>query len=138
MIVNGKVRRFRALTSTSIRRNSNRDRSRAIAAAALAALSISAGSNLVHAGVTVTATSVGTATAWPGSPVITTAPPNVTPLVPENLDNGRVVSQIFTPASSFTLDQLAIYSSGGPGDSGTSITSIHLFDINNPHSLPGS
>jgi hypothetical protein len=77
---------------------------------------------------------------WPGSPAIMTyAAPN-TPAdanrVPENFDNGRVVSQTFTANTTMTLTGITI-STVGAGSPTVPLT-VHLFDIVNPNSLPGS
>src|SRR4051812_2228306 len=91
-----------------------------------------------HAGVTVTSIDATGASAWPDAPTIATVRPNATNLVAENLDGGRVVAQTFTPTAALSLGSIPVMSAGGGGDNGINLQTIHLFDVNLPHSLPGS
>ena len=114
--------------------------SRRMTLRAAAIVAVAASATISYADVTLTTTSVNGASVFPGTPVIATAPPNYSPNVPENLDNGRIVTQVFTPTSNFTLDKISFVSTGGPGDGGTSITSIHLYELVDPPAAnyPGS
>src|SRR5689334_14712306 len=90
----------------------------ALSSAAAAVLGFGA---MSFAGVTVSTVSDATSTAaFPGTPAIQTIPglPSSHVLVNEGFDDSRVEAQTFQPTSSFTLDQIQIYISGGSGDSG--------------------
>lgn len=94
----------------------------------------------VYAGVTISSVSMGSAAGsanWAGSPILMTAQPTngtVAAWVPENFDgNGgnRVVAQTFVPSTTFTLDQISIFSSGG-GGTGAEPLKIRLYDLGTP------
>src|SRR4051794_4407584 len=87
-----------------------------ITAAAAAVVGFAVVDRPARAAVAVTSTAATATGGWVGTPAITMAPLDATTSafhVAEDLNNGRVVAQTFTPTQAMTLSQVSVFSSGG-------------------------
>lgn len=84
------------------------------------------------AGITVTQNTGAGATAWPGTPLVSTVSnPASQATVGESFSSATSLGQTFTvPAgSNYTLESIALYAGGGNGTSGPAPVTVNLYDL---------